>query len=201
MRNLTLTLEEEIALLHKYNLNSNELLVLRCIVMLQEEKQELLFQSLMAMLNNNNLDLRSILLSLQNKGIILKSYKIPEKGQSFDPYSIQLNKNFVKQLYKSSFELGKELFDSYPQMTYINGSAVMLRGVSKHFNSLEDCYFKYAKSIGFNIDKHNEIIELVNWAKESNILNKSLGAFVVDNSWLDLQSLREGNDFIMTEVV
>lgn len=201
MRNLTLTLEEEIALLHKYNLNSNELLVLRCIVMLQEEKQELLFQSLMAMLNNNNLDLRSILLSLQNKGIILKSYKIPEKGQSFDPYSIQLNKNFVKQLYKSSFELGKELFDSYPQMTYINGSAVMLRGVSKHFNSLEDCYFKYAKSIGFNIDKHNEILELVNWAKESNILNKSLGAFVVDNSWLDLQSLREGNDFIMTEVV
>lgn len=201
MRNLTLTLEEEIALLHKYNLNSNELLVLRCIVMLQEEKQELLFQSLMTMLNNNNLDLRSILLSLQNKSIILKSYKIPEKGQSFDPYSIQLNKNFVKQLYKSSFELGKELFDSYPQMTYINGSAVMLRGVSKHFNSLEDCYFKYAKSIGFNIDKHNEIIELVNWAKESNILNKSLGAFVVDNSWLDLQSLREGNDFIMTEVV
>lgn len=77
MRNLTLTLEEEIALLHKYNLNSNELLVLRCIVMLQEEKQELLFQSLMAMLNNNNLDLRSILLSLQNKSIILKSYKIP----------------------------------------------------------------------------------------------------------------------------
>ena len=201
MRNLTLTLEEEIALLHKYNLNSNELLVLRCIVMLQEEKQELLFQSLMAMLNNNNLDLRNILLSLQNKNIILKSYKIPEKGQSFDPYSIQLNKNFVKQLYKSSFELGKELFDSYPQMTYINGSAVMLRGVSKHFNSLEDCYFKYAKSIGFNIDKHNKILELVNWAKESNILNKSLGAFVVDNSWLDLQSLREGNDFIMTEVV
>ena len=76
MRNLTLTLEEEIALLHKYNLNSNELLVLRCIVMLQEEKQELLFQSLMAMLNNNNLDLRSILLSLQNKGVILKSYKL-----------------------------------------------------------------------------------------------------------------------------
>lgn len=77
MRNLTLTLEEEIALLHKYNLNSNELLVLRCIVMLQEEKQELLFQSLMAMLNNNNLDLRSILLSLQSKEVILKSYKIP----------------------------------------------------------------------------------------------------------------------------
>ena len=126
MRNLTLTLEEEIALLHKYNLNSNELLVLRCIVMLQEEKQELLFQSLMAMLNNNNLDLRSILLSLQNKNIILKSYRIPEKGQSFDPYSIQLNKNFVKQLYKSSFEfvslkkkslnkIKPSFFKSFPQ--------------------------------------------------------------------------------------
>ena len=198
MVHLTLSLEEEIALLDKYNLDSNELLVLRCIVMLQEEKQELLFHSLMGL---HSIDFRNILVSLQNKGIVLKSYKIPEKGQSFDPYSIQLNKNFVKQLYKSSFELGKELFDAYPQMAYINGSAVMLRGVSKHFNSLEDCYFRYAKSIGFNKDKHNEIIELVNWAKETNVLNKSLGAFVVDNSWLDLQSLREGNDYIVTEIV
>lgn len=166
--------------------------------MLQEEKQEVLFHSLMGL---HSIDFRNILVSLQNKNIVLKNYKIPEKGQPFDPYSIQLNKNFVKQLYKSSFELGKELFDAYPQMAYINGSAVMLRGVSKHFNSLEDCYFRYAKSIGFNKDKHNEIIELVNWAKETNVLNKSLGAFVVDNSWLDLQSLREGNDYIVTEIV
>ena len=98
MVHLTLSLEEEIALLNKYNLDSNELLVLRCIVMLQEEKQELLFHSLMGL---HSIDFRNILVSLQNKGIVLKSDKIAEKGQPFDPYSIQLNKNFVKQLYKS----------------------------------------------------------------------------------------------------
>ena len=33
-------------------------------------------------------DLRKLLQSLQNKGIILKSYKIPNKGEQFDPENV-----------------------------------------------------------------------------------------------------------------
>lgn len=193
MKNLTLNLEEEISLLDKYGLNSNELLVIRVLLILQDEGNEELFYRLITMLKNNNIQLREVLESLQNKEILLKSWKLPASGTKFDPYSIPINKNFIKNLYKCSFEMGKELFESYPQWTTINQSMVSLRGVSKHFDSLEQCYTKYGKSIGWNPERHQMIIELVNWAKENNILSKSIGAFVVDNGWNDLESLRELN--------
>lgn len=193
MKNLTLTLEEEIALLDRYGLNSTELLVVRILLILQDENNEELFYKLITMLKNNNIQLREVLKSLQDKEILLKSWKLPVLGTKFDPYSIPINKNFTKNLYKSSFEMGKELFEAYPQWVSINNNVVSLRGVSRHFNSLEDCYFKYGKAIGWNIEKHQEIIELVTWAKENNVLSKSLGSFVVDQGWHDLQALKEGS--------
>ena len=193
MKNLTLTLDQEIALLNKYGLNSTELLVIRVLLILQDESNEELFYNLITMLKNNNIQLREVLESLQNKEIILKSWKLPAIGTKFDPYSIPVNKNFIKNLYKCSFEMGKELFESYPQWTSINNSMVSLRGVSKHFDSLEHCYFKYGKAIGWDPKRHEIILELVNWAKENNVLSKSLGAFVVDQGWHDLESLKNGD--------
>lgn len=194
MKNLTLGLSEELSILDKYGLTPNELLVLRILLLLQDDNEEELFKKLIVTLKSIGVSLREVLIELQNKEVILKSWKVPTEGSSFDPFAIPINKNFIKNLYKCSFELGKELFDTYPQWTVINNSTVSLRGVSKHFNSLEECYFKYGKAIGWNPERHQTIIDLVNWAKENNILSKSLGAFVVDNGWYDLEALREMNN-------
>lgn len=191
MKSLTLNLEDEIFIYSKYRITPNELVLIKTLFLLQEEGDEEIFKNYITSLHQCNIKPRSVILSLQEKGIILKSFKIGEEGSSFDPHIIPLNKNFIKTLYKSSLELGKELFNSYPQWTSIKGNLVSLRGVSKHFDSLEDCYFKYGKAINWNIDRHNRIIELVNWASENSLLAKSLGAFVVDNGWLDLESLQE----------
>lgn len=193
MKNLTLTLEEELSILDKYGLTPSELLTIRIILILQDDNNEELFYRLITMFKHNRIKLREVLIELQNKEIILKSWKIPSEGTPFDPFSIPVNKNFIKNIYKCSFELGKELFETYPQWTTINNNMVSLRGVSKHFDSLEQCYFKYGKAIGWNVDRHNQIIALINWAKENNILSKSLGSFVVDNGWHDLQALRDGD--------
>lgn len=194
MKHLTLTLEEEVCLLDKYGLTPNELLIVRILLILQDDGEEELFQKLMVTLKHINLPLREVLEQLQKKEIILKSYKIPKSGEKFDPYSIPINKNFIKALYKSSFEMGKELFDSYPQFGNINGNIIPLRGISKKFDSLEQAYFKYGKSIGFNPDKHKTIIELVNWARENNILNCSLASFIVNEGWHDLNALKNNGD-------
>lgn len=148
----------------------------------------------MVTLKHINLPLREVLEQLQKKEIILKSYKIPKSGEKFDPYAIPINKNFIKALHKSSFEMGKELFDSYPQFGNINGNLIPLRGISKKFDSLEQAYFKYGKSIGFNPEKHKTIIELVNWARENNILNCSLASFIVNEGWHDLNALKNNGD-------
>lgn len=194
MKHLTLTLEEEVCLLDKYGLTPNELLVVRVLLILQDDNEEELFQKLMVTLKHINLPLREVLAELQKKEVILKSYKIPNYGEKFNPYSIPINKNFIKTLYKSSFEMGKELFDSYPQFGNIGGNLIPLRTVAKKFDSLEQAYFKYGKSIGFNPEKHKAIIELVNWARENNILNCSLASFIVNEGWHDLNALKNNGD-------
>lgn len=196
MKNLTLNLEEEICIIDKYGLTPNELLVIRVLLILQDDNQEELFRNLLIALKHINLPFRDILVQLQDKGIVLKSFKIPAQGTSFDPYNIPINKNFIKNIYKSSFEMGKELFETYPQFGNINGAMVPLRTVAKKFDSLEQAYFKYGKTIGFNPERHTAIIELVNWAKENNILNCSLASFIINNGWNDLETLRSGDSGI-----
>ena len=193
MKNLTLNLEEEISILSKYRITPNELTFIKTLLILQDEENEDLFKDYIESLYVCNVKLREVLISLQKKEIILKSYKIPSEGESFDPYSIPFNKNFIKSLYKSSFELGKELFEIYPQMTVINGSLVTLRGVSKHFDSLEAGYFRYGKAIGWNQERHEKVLDLIKWAKERDIIKQSLSSFVINNSWLDLEAIRNGD--------
>ena len=98
MKHLTLTLEEEVCLLDKYGLTPNELLVVRILLILQDDGEEQLFQKLMVTLKHINLPLREVLEQLQKKEIILKSYKIPKSGENFEPYAIPINKNFIKAL-------------------------------------------------------------------------------------------------------
>ena len=193
MKNLTLNLEEEISILSKYKITPNELTFIKTLLILQDEENEDLFKDYIESLYVCNVKLREVLISLQKKEIILKSYKIPSEGESFDPYSIPFNKNFIKSLYKSYIELGKELFEIYPQMTVINGSLVTLRGVSKHFDSLEACYFRYGKAIGWNQERHEKVLDLIKWAKERDIIKQSLSSFVINNSWLDLEAIRNGD--------
>lgn len=166
---------------------------IRTLLILQDEDNEELFSSYLKVLVDGGFKVRDVILCLQEKEIILKSYKVPKGGEEFDPYSIPLNKNFLKTLYKCSFEMGKELFEEYPQFGSVQGNVVGLRSVSKKFDSLENAYFRYGRSIGWNLERHSRIIELVKWAKEHNIINYTLSSFIVDQRWLELEALQSGN--------
>ena len=201
MKNLILNLKEEVALLTKYRITPNELMVVRTLLILQDENNEDLFRDYVEVLSKCDIKLRKILLSLQEKGVILKSFSVPLEGETFNPYSIPFNKIFIKTLYKCSFELGKELFEEYPQFGSVQGNVVGLRSISKKFDSLEDAYFKYGRSIGWNPERHNHIMELVRWAKEHNIINYTLASFIIDQRWLELQALKDGEGNIDYESV
>lgn len=168
-------------------------MLIRTLLILQDEENEDLFKNYIESLYECGIKLREVLLRLQECGIILKTFKIPKEGESFDPYSIPFNKIFIKNLYKCSFEMGKELFEIYPQFGNINGSVVPLRGVSRKFDSLEEAYFRYGKEIKWKEDTHNHIIELIKWAKDNNIINCSLCSFIVNRGWLDLEALKNGD--------
>ena len=187
--------------LKKYKLSPNELMFIRTLLVLQDDSNEIPFKECIEMLHDAGINLRELITSLQYKGIILKSFKVPSEGQAFDPYTIPVNKTVIKGLYKSSFEIGKELFNNYPQFGTIQGCVIPLRGVSKKFDSLEDCYFRYGKEIRWNPELHSEIIELVKWANDNNILNCSLASFIINNGWNDLKALKEGDGNINYDAV
>ena len=159
----------------------------------REEDDSYLFKYL-SIPEDSREDFRVTLVNLQDKGIINKSYKIPAKGDNFDPSKIDFNKNFIKCFYKDSFEMGKELFETYPMFGNINGCVTSIRGISKKFDSLEDFFRVYGKSIKWNPETHNEIIELVKWAKDNTqFIQFSLATFVVDRKWEELKALRDGD--------
>lgn len=187
-------IHEEIGIIEKYRLSPNELFVIRLFLLLQENGNEDYLRRYLSVAEADRGDLRSVLLSLQEKGYILKHCQIPNKGESFDPYSIEFNKVFTKGFHKASFEMGKELFEAYPMFGQINGCLTSLRGVSKKFDSLEDAYFAYGKAIGWNPEKHERIMELLTWAKENtSFIQFSLATFIIDQKWNELEALQNGD--------
>ena len=194
MNKFDYTIDEEIAILEKYGLTPTELFVIKTILLLQEDYPENYLLRYLQMPEKDRGDFREILISLQNKGIILKTYSIPAKGKEFDPAEIPINKAFFKTVYRSAFDLGKELFDTYPMFTNIDGKVVGLRGISKKFDSLEDFYRFYGKSIKWDPTLHQHIIDLIIWEQTNNIgfINMSLSTFTIEQKWNELEALKEG---------
>ena len=192
-----LNLENELVLLERYKLTPTELFTIRLILLAIEDGEYNWIQRY-----SNIVKLREILVSLQNKGIILKSFKIPKEGQKLDLEDIPFNQNFKKQYFRASFEMGEELFNTYPQFLTINGVVYNARRISKKFDSLEDAYLKYAKSIKNDPNIHLEVLELIKWGIENNYNFTTLDDFIADRAYIALKSFKEGSGInINTEAV
>ena len=180
----------ELILMDQYKLDPNELFCIKVILLAQEGEYEYL-QNYAQILNGQ---LRLLLTTLQSKGIIIKAYKIPKEGTPFIPEDVQFNQNFLKKYYRSAFEMGEELFYTYPQSAVVQGQVFNLRTVSKKFDSLEDAFGKYAKQIKNNPELHQQIIEDIKWGIENGYNFTTLDRFIVDRAYESLHSMRLGEN-------
>ena len=185
-------IDNELIFLEKYNLTPTELMTIRTILLAQDNQEDYLFK-FNNILIKTDVKFRDILINLQNKQIITKAYKIPNEGEAFEFEDVTFNKSIVKAFYRASFELGKELFNVYPQTTIVNGVIYALRRVSKKFNSLEDAFRVYGKTIRWDEELHNEIIELVKWGIDNDYSFTTLDDFIVDNAWESIRAIRDGH--------
>ena len=163
-----MNIDEQLNLMNKYQLTPTEILITEMVFMVQEGYSEPYLLRYLSIKDNKE-SFRNNLLSLQNKGMILKSWKIPDKGSKFNPLEIPLNKNFFKNMFKSSLILGKELFDAYPMFVTINRSTFSLRSFAKKFDSIEDFFRFYGKTINWDLDLHNKILGLIKWDQDNNV--------------------------------
>lgn len=186
-------LEEQVVLLEKYNINSDELLFITVILLIQEGDNNPYIQLYFSLPVACRGSIRDLLVSLQEKQVITKEYKIPPSGTKFIPEDVSFNKNFIKNFYKGSFWIGKELFEVYPLSTVVNGVEYKLRRVSKKFDSLEDAYRAYGKAISWKPETHQHILELIEWGKNNNYQFTTLSDFIVDNDWLNIEAMQNNS--------
>ena len=197
MEHFKFNIENELAILEKYNLTPTELFAIKVILLAKEEGEYEWLQRFVQIVK-----LRDVLAGLQEKGIILKSWKLPKEGSQLIVENIQINQNFQKQFFKASFEMGEELFEVYPQSTIVNGSLYNLKRVSKRFDSLEQAFLKYSKYIRNNPETHQHIIELIKWGIDNGYNFSTLDSFIIDNSWLAIEAMKEGNGInVNTEAI
>lgn len=189
MKYAELSIEREIDFMIKYQLTADELYLIRLIFYAQDEHPEYIskFFSQCELTK----PLIEVLGSLQDKGIINKSYKIPQKGSIFNAKDVEFNKSIVKSFLQHSNEMGMELFMNYPATTIINGKVFSLRNITKLYTSLDDMSFAYGKAIGFSPDKHREVMELLDFAKEQNLISSGICDFISSMKWIDIQELRD----------
>ena len=190
MQYLNHNLENELILMRDYKISPDELYTIKVILFAQDGTYEYL-QNYAEILEGK---LRLLLISLQSKGIILKSYKLPKEGTSFIPEDVQFNQNFLKKFYRSAYEMGEELFYTYPQSCVVNGQVFNLRSVSHKFDSLEDAFGKYAKQIKNNPELHRQIIDDIEWGIENGYNFTTLDRFIVDRAYESLHSMRLGEN-------
>ena len=189
MKYIELSFDREIELMTKYQIFAEELLFVKLVFLAQEGHPEYLSKYFSQMPLKGAP--RDTMLSLQEKGIINKSYKIPEKGQTFNPLDVDFNKLFMKSYLQHSYDMGMELFMNYPAFIIINGKQFSLKNIAKSFKSLDDFAFAYGKAIKFDVEKHKEILELLEWGKEVNVLNYGIIEFITSLKWLELKELKE----------
>lgn len=181
--------------MEKYRLTAEEVLLIDLLFLasIEEGHKEYLVKYFTMPVTRTNL--RDLLLSLQAKGIITKQYKVPDKGQKFDPECVIFNQNFLNNYRKFSGDLGAEFLMTYPHNGLINGVEVPLNNWAKKFSTEEEFYYAYGKSIGWKQDKHNEVLELIRWAKDNNcnLLNMNIADFMISKIWQNISELKNGD--------
>jgi len=188
--NLELSIDREIDMMLKYQLTADELFVIKLIFLAQDGHEEYLSKFFT---NHGQLTctLREILLSLQSKTIINKSYVVPEQGTVFNPRDVDFNKTAVKGFLQHSQDLGMELFQAYPAFTTIDGRQFSLRNITKLYKSLDEMCFSYGKVIKFDLLEHKHIMDLLEFGKENNLIRSGICDFIESRGWLLLEELRD----------
>lgn len=189
-----ISLNEEINIYLNSGLTPTELFIVRLIFLAIDGDTQPLKKYLNGV-PNGKIVFKSVLTSLKEKKVILSTFNIPEEGESLNFKNIPFNKNFLKMYIRESNDLGKEFFDAYPPFININGKLVSIRNFTKaDLFSFEDFCLFYAKSIKSSGITHERILELLKFARESNIIHYSIIEFIASRKWEEIQYIQESGN-------
>ncbi len=192
--NSELSLKEEIDIYINNGLTPSELFILRLLFLAQDGDTSLI-NNYISNADNGKEVFKVVLKSLQNKGVILASFKMPKEGETLKYTDIPINKNFVKRFIKESNQIGKEFFDAYPPFIYINGRMASIKNITKAglFSIDEFCFF-YGRQLKLSSVKHERVMEALEYGKEHNLINYSILEFIASQKWNEIEYIRSSGE-------
>lgn len=182
-----MSLDTILNIMSEYKLTADELLLVYLTFIAQSENGSNTDYFVRWYDSCGKYNLKNLFESLKEKGVILKNYN----PSAYIPEEIEFNSNFLKKYFKLTGQLGQELYNAYPSYMYINGKIVSLKNISKIFRDLNELYFKYASIIKHNVDKHKEILDILEWAKSQDLVTVSLPEFIISCKWNEYKELRD----------
>ena len=188
-------IENELLMLERYNLTPEEWLVTRLLILANVDEGNAGPLKRYLQIPGIN-SFRDTLIDLQKKGVIKQTYRIPKSGERFIPEDVDLNKVFMKQFYKCSGILGQELFLEYPEYIISGGVRYILNNITKNYNSLEELYYDYGRIIKFNPETHKEIMELLRFGKENNLISYGICEFIKSMKWITIKKMKEDDSYL-----
>lgn len=182
------SMHKELQLMVKYQLTAEELFLVKLIFLAQEDHLEFMRTYVQECMYT---DIIKSITNLVDKGVLLKTNTIPDTLKGFDFSDLIFNKLFLKNYLKYSYDMGMEIFAAYPTHVNIGGKLCSIKNISKNFNSFESFAFAYGKAIKFDEEKHKEVLEILEWAKEEDLIHYGICEFIISFKWMELATLRE----------
>lgn len=192
MYKINVDLERKLAIMAKHELNAEEWLFIELLFIAEDFPQ-----LLMKYFNECKKEKipRQILLSLKDKKVFSSKYQIPSEGENFDPTQIEFSKTFINNYFKESFEAGWELFEAYPEYIQNADKLMPARNITKNgYNDENDLFAKYNKSIQYKVENHQEVMELLAWAKEQKLITYGIVEYITTRKWLAHKALRDSGE-------
>lgn len=194
MRLYELTFNEELEVMKKYSLSYELLCIVKLLFLLQENEDNYeLCHTYFNQCRKYGLK-KEELLMLQDCKVITKDSYIPEKGEEIILDEIEFRDGFVKNFYKSSHQLGKELWEEFPFYIVTNKMNYPIKNFSKRFRDLPELFNFYGKSISYNQEYHNKVIASLKYAKEYDLISCNIVDYLIGNQWEQHIRMMDGID-------
>ena len=182
------TVEKDLELCEKFKLKANQLFFLKILVgdpSLGEEenkqrlrKQAIKFQTVFKGATISANDLADLL----NRGIIIDN----NLTGTFLYDDLELSGEWYEKLKLSINPFANQLFEAYPYEIVVETKKFIGRNTSP-----EKIALKYNKAIKEDVVKHKEVLSLIKWGIENNLLNIGLDKFVDVKYWTLLAEKRK----------
>lgn len=192
MTSRTLDIKRQLDVMKQYELTAEEWLTVELLFMATDDPAQPAYLFTYYKECAQTTPPREMLERLKSKKILHTKYKVPEVGENFSLEQVKFSDSFLTEYFKRTLEGGEELWDRYPKEMAINEKVVSLTNITKAgYQHEEDLFAKYSKQIRYSRQKHDEVMELLDWAIEQKLIHYGIVEYITTRKWEDHKQMRE----------